>query len=114
MKGIGKRDLIWLVGGLLAVFLSACGGGGGSGGGDGGADLNYSGITEQAILTANNAEDLAMESYSLERPSIHMPAIEASPLPTKNLRFHIFMWVIHGIPKYVIFINNNIYNKLQR
>ena len=43
---------------VFAGLLSACGGGGGSSG------LSYTGVTTAAIITSNNAETLALESFS--------------------------------------------------
>jgi len=57
-KGIGLTAFI-----LLAVFLTACGGGGGDGGGGSPAGISYTGLTTQATIDGNNAEDLSTGAY---------------------------------------------------
>ena len=47
---------------LLAVSLTACGGGGGGGGGSP-AGISYTGLTTQAMIDENNAEDLTTGAY---------------------------------------------------
>ena len=47
---------------LLAVFLTACGGGGGGGGGSP-SGISYTGLTIEATIDENNAEDLSTGAY---------------------------------------------------
>lgn len=48
---------------LLAVSLTACGGGGGGGGGGSLSGISYTGLTTQATIDGNNAEDLSTGAY---------------------------------------------------
>jgi len=48
---------------LLAVFLTACGGGGGGGGGGSPSGISYTGLTTEATIDENNAEDLSTGAY---------------------------------------------------
>ena len=52
---------------VLAAILTACSGGGGSGGGGGGGEveLPYSGVRTPAVITAENAEHLAVTAFQL-------------------------------------------------
>lgn len=52
---------------LVLSMLGACGGGGGGGGDAGGGDeaITYTGVTRQATIDADNAEDLATSAYSI-------------------------------------------------
>jgi hypothetical protein len=45
--------------GFMAVLATGCGGGGGGGGGGGTPGISYSGLTTQASIDENNAEDLS-------------------------------------------------------
>lgn len=60
MKNLRMKHLVLAI--LLAVSLPACGGGGG--GGDGStAGISYTGLTTQATIDENNAEDLVTGAY---------------------------------------------------
>jgi len=59
MKMVSVSSMI-----LLAMFLTACGGGGGdSGGGDSGGGTSYTGIATMATIDENNARDIAIGAY---------------------------------------------------
>lgn len=62
---------------LFALFLISCGGGGG---GDDGAtsEISYTGSTEPATISGNNATDLATESYTNGKLGSAMSNIAAS------------------------------------
>lgn len=55
-----KRFCSLLLGMLLAISLTGCGGGGD---GDGPAGITYTGLTTQATIDENNAEDIATGAY---------------------------------------------------
>jgi hypothetical protein len=56
------KDLVLAV--LLVVSLTACGGGGGGGGGGGSpSGISYTGLTTEATIDENNAEDLSTGAY---------------------------------------------------
>lgn len=73
---------------VLFTLVCSCGGGGGGGDGEdessGSETLKYSGITEQALITEENAEKLAINSLSIGATSsspglVTMSAQESSP-----------------------------------
>jgi len=66
MRFIGNISLM----AVISLLIIACGSGGGGGGGGGeGSDagnetgISYSGITTQAVITENNAEDISMMAF---------------------------------------------------
>lgn len=59
-RTLGIKHLVMAV--LLAVSLTACGGGGGGGGGAP-ATMAYTGLSSQAAIDENNAQDLTTGAY---------------------------------------------------
>lgn len=63
-KGLGKNLNFLCLAGLMAlgsmiIVATGCGGGDGGGGDGGTSGISYSGLTTQAIIDENNAEDLS-------------------------------------------------------
>lgn len=55
------QNLVLLL--VVAVVMTACGGGGSSDGSSGGSNSTYNGLTTQATLTDDNAQEMALDAY---------------------------------------------------
>lgn len=65
---IGNRKMKWIAVFSILALLTACGGGGGGNSRDSDSDpatpIEYGGITDRALITEHNAENLAIGSYN--------------------------------------------------
>lgn len=80
LSSLLKNRLLFPIFGLfILIFLTFTGCGGGGGGGDSDSEavsdvsstaISYSGYTNKAVITEENAEDLTMDSYSGGRTAV--------------------------------------------